>query len=237
MTDARRPNPVDLSLYFILGPEHWGECDPAWLVREAVAGGATLVQLRAKQTDTRTMIEQARALKRALEGTAVPLLINDRVDVALAAGADGVHVGRSDIAPADARRLLGPNAILGVTVKTAEEAEAVDPGVVDYASVGGVFTTVSKHNPDPPIGLDGLADRVARIRRVAPGLPVSAIAGIDDSNADAVIRAGADGIALVRAIAEADDPRSAAGALLTTVAAAKAARGDPFIAREQEVDS
>lgn len=236
MTETRQPNPVDLTLYFILGPEHWGARDPVRLVREAAEGGATLVQLRAKQTETREMIDQARALKTALTGTGVPLLINDRVDVALAAGADGVHVGRADIAPADARRLLGPDAILGVTVKTVAEAEAVDLSLIDYASVGGVFTTVSKHNPDPPIGLDGLADRAARIRRAAPGLPIGAIAGIDESNADAVIRAGADGVALVRAIADADDPRTAAAHLNTAVAAAKAARSAPSPEQQEEVD-
>ncbi|MEQ8603050.1 MAG: thiamine phosphate synthase [Marivibrio sp.] len=236
MTANRRPTPVDLSLYFILGPDHWGERDPAWLVREAVAGGATLVQLRAKQTGTREMIEMARALKRALAGTGVPLLINDRADVALAAEADGVHVGRDDIAPADARRLLGPDAVVGVTVKTPAEADAVDPRVVDYASVGGIFTTLSKRNPDPPIGLAGLRDRVARIRGVAPGLPISAIAGVNATNAETVVRAGADGVALVSAVAAAADPRAAAWSLAVAVAAAKATRAAPSPPKQEEVD-
>ncbi len=222
----RALNPVDLSLYFILGPDHWADRDPAWLVREAAAGGATLVQLRDKRSGTRAMVDHARGLKAALAGTGVPLLVNDRVDVALAAGADGVHLGREDMAPADARRLLGPEAILGVTVKTRDEAHAVDPAIVDYASVGGVFATSSKHNPDPPIGAVGLKDCVAIIRARAPAMPISAIAGIDAHNAESVIDAGADGIALVSAIAAAGDPRAAARVLADIVRAAKLAEND-----------
>lgn len=220
----RRLNPVDLGLYFILGPDHWGDRDPAWLAREAAAGGATLVQLRDKVSDTAAMIESARALKAALAGTGVPLIVNDRADVAFAAGADGVNLGRRDMAPADARRLLGPSAIIGVTVKTREEAAAVDPAIVDYASVGGVFATASKHNPDPPVGLDGLAARIALIRERSPGMPISAIAGIDAGNAADVVAAGADGVALVRAIAAADDPRAAAADLIARIEAGRTRR-------------
>lgn len=220
----RRLNPVDISLYFILGPDHWGARDPAWLVREAVAGGASLVQLRDKRHGAAAMIESARALKAALDGTGVPLIVNDRVDVAMAAGAEGVNLGREDMRPLDARRLMGPDAIIGVTVKTVAEAEAVDPAVIDYASIGGVFPTGSKHNPDPPIGLDGLAERVRIIRDRAPTMPISAIAGIDMANAAAVAAAGADGVALVSAIAAAENPRAAAAALIDRVAEGRTRR-------------
>lgn len=228
----RQLNPVDLSVYFVLGPEPPRGRDPAALARAAVAGtgagdGATLVQLRDKRIATRAVIEVARALKAALAGTGVPLIVNDRVDVALAAGADGVNLGAEDMTAADARRLLGPDAIVGVTVKTAAEADAVDPAVVDYASVGGVFATASKHNPAPPIGLDGLADRVARIRANAPAMPISAIAGIDMDSAADVVAAGADGVAVIRAIADADDPGAAAARLRARVADARQRRETP----------
>jgi thiamine-phosphate pyrophosphorylase len=231
----RALNPVDLSLYLILGPSHWGARDPAWLVGEAAAGGVSLVQYRAKDIATRQMIAEARAQKHALAQSGVPLLINDRVDVALAAGADGVHLGRDDMEPVDARRLLGPRAIIGITVKTAAEARAVDPEIVDYASVGGVFATGSKYNPDPPVGADGLAHLVGLIRDNAPRMPISAIAGIDADNAASVIQAGADGVALVSAIAAAHDPRAAASSLksLITRALADRARAD----NQQEVPS
>ena len=103
------------------------------------------------------MIEEARAMKAVLAGTGVPLVINDRVDVALAAGADGVHVGQDDMAAADARRLLGPTAIIGLSIKSVALANAAPLEAIDYAGIGGVYATTSKDNPDPPIGVGGLA--------------------------------------------------------------------------------
>lgn len=211
---------LDLSLYLIIGPGHVAG-DPAPLVRAAVAGGVSLVQIRDKESSTRVQVSEARRVKDALAGTGVPLLINDRVDVALAAGADGVHIGQEDMAPADARRLLGPNKILGLTVKRETHCRSVDPGVVDYASIGGVFRTLSKRNPDPPIGLDGLKHLTAVLTAAAPGLPRCAIAGIGREQAASVIAAGTDGICVVRAITEADDPEAAARDLRIAVDTAR----------------
>src|SRR5258707_320344 len=126
---------------------------PPWLV---AAGGDTLVQLRDKHGETRAMVEEARAIRGNLAPMHVPLLINDRVDVALAAGADGVHVGQDDMAVEDARRLLGPDAIIGLSIKTGAQAEAAPIDLLDYVGVGGVFATSSKDNPHPPIGPAGL---------------------------------------------------------------------------------
>jgi thiamine-phosphate pyrophosphorylase len=218
-------NRVDLRLYAIIGlPDARGR-DLVDLVGRAVAGGATLIQLREKQADTRTLVELARGLRTTLAGTGVPLLVNDRVDVALAAEADGVHLGQSDMDPRDARRLLGPDAIIGWTLKTPAHARALADVPVDYGCIGGVFATTSKDNPDPPIGLSGLAEVSAAGRAAAPGMPLGAIAGIDAANARSVIGAGADGIAVISAIFAADDPTAAAQRLRRLVDEALAARG------------
>jgi thiamine-phosphate pyrophosphorylase len=211
---------VDLRLYALVDPEHAGGRALAMLARLAAEGGATLVQLRDKRSETRRMVECARAIKTALAPTGVPLLVNDRVDVALASGADGVHVGQQDMAVEDARRLLGRDAIIGLSIKRVDQAEAAPLDLLDYAAVGGVFATSSKDNPDPPIGTDGLACIVGTFRRRAARFPLCAIAGIDASNAAGAIAAGADGIAVISALARADDPQSAARELRDIVDAA-----------------
>lgn len=207
---------LDLSLYLIVGPDHVMG-DPVPLVRAAVTGGVTLVQLRDKTSDDAVMIDTARRLKQALSASAVPLLINDRVDIAKAAGADGVHLGRDDGDPKVAREALGKDAIIGVTVKRPMEARAVDPDCIDYASIGGVFETTSKHNPDPPIGLNGLAEMIDILREIAPDMPRCAIAGIDEGNAGSLIRAGLNGVCVVSAITRAPDPEAAARRLRSLV--------------------
>jgi len=211
---------LDLSLYLILGPTHGGQ-DQESIAKAAVAGGVSLIQYRDKVSDTGTMVAAVQSLKAALEGTEVPVLVNDRVDVALAAGADGVHLGQQDMAFADARRLLGPSKILGITVKNPAHAKAVDPSVIDYASVGGVFETTSKQNPDPPIGIDGLMEMNSILTAAAPDLPRCAIAGISEDRIDDVIGAGSGGVCVIRAITEASDPEAAAQTLRATVEAAK----------------
>lgn len=222
---AAMPNPVDLRLYALLDPERANGFSLPDLARRVVEGGATLVQLRDKHGSTRRMVEEAVAIRRALEGSGVPLLINDRVDVALAAGADGVHVGQDDMPVADARRLLGPAAIIGLSIKTPEEAEAAPVDALDYVCIGGVYATMSKDNPKAPIGTDGLASRAAAFRRRAPALPVGAIAGIDATNAADVMATGVDGVAVISALSMVDDPAAAARTLRTIVDAGAAARG------------
>jgi len=157
----------------------------------------------------------------------VPLLINDRVDVALATGADGVHVGQDDMAVEDARRLLGPDAIIGLSIKTVAQAEAAPVDLLDYVAIGGVYATSSKDNPDPPIGVAGLARIAAVFRRRRPDLPVGAIAGIDAANAAATVDAGADGVAVISALSLAPSPPDAARELRAIVDKALAERGRP----------
>ncbi|WP_430245604.1 thiamine phosphate synthase [Neorhizobium sp. DAR64861/K0K2] len=175
----------------------------------AARNGATLIQYRDKTASTRQMIDMAISIKAALEGTGVPLVVNDRVDVALASGADGVHLGADDMDAGTARRLLGPDAIIGLTVKTRADAERAGRAQASYACVGGVFETLSKQNPDPPVGFEGFRDLRERLRQLDPTLPVGAIAGIGLEQVRSVIDAGADGVAVISAIFRAPDPADA----------------------------
>lgn len=222
--EVREEPRVDLRLYAVLDPLLARGRSLADLARAAVAGGATLVQLRMKDVDTRSFIETARAVRAALAGTGVPLVVNDRVDVALAAQADGVHLGARDLEPALARTILGPEAILGVTIHHAHEAEALPPGVATYAGLGPVFSTATKDPGTPPLGPAGLARLIAAVRARHPDLPICAIAGIDAANAAEVIEAGADGIAVISALFGAEDVAAAARDLRAAVDAALAQR-------------
>lgn len=213
---------LDLRLYAIVDPETSGGHDLAELSRRLAAGGTTLVQLRDKLSDTGVMVARARAIKTALGK--VPLLINDRVDVALAAGADGVHIGWDDMAPEDARRLLGPDAIIGLTINSALRADATNLGLIDYAGIGGVYGTTSKATKNTPIGPAGLKQVIDALRRRQPGFQTCGIAGINAANAAAVIEAGADGVSVISALSLAKNPQAAAQELRGVVDAALAKR-------------
>lgn len=215
---------VDVRLNAIVDPERANGRSLAELTRLVVAGGATLIQLRDKHGATRQMIEEARAIKSVLAGTGVPLVINDRVDVALVAEADGVHVGHEDMRAEDARRLLGTKAIVGLSIKSVALANAAPLDALDYVGVGGVYATASKDNPNPPIGTAGLAAIVAAFRTRKRDLPIVGIAGIDADNAADVIAAGADGVAVISALSMQGDPERAARKLRGIVDAALRAR-------------
>ena len=206
-------NPVNLRLYALVDPQRAGEHALPDLARAVVSGGATLVQLRDKVGSTRRMIDTARAIRAALAGAGVPLLINDRVDVALASGADGVHVGWDDMTVEDVRRLLGPKAIVGLSINSEERARAAPLAMLDYVAVGGVYATMSKDNPNTPKGVGGAKALADIVRARAPKLPIGAIAGIDASNAADVMAAGFDGVAVISALSITPDPRSAARTL------------------------
>ena len=215
---------VDLRLYAILDPTVAGGRTLADLAERIVAS-ATLVQLRDKQGTTRAMVEEANALRRVLEPAGIPLLINDRVDVALAAQADGVHIGQDDMAPADARLLLGRTAIIGLSIKSVAQAEAAPLDQLDYVAIGGVFATTSKDNTAAPIGLAGLREIVRVVRARRPDYPVCAIAGINEANAAEIIGAGADGVSVISALSLAPDPGKAARDLRAAVDRALQQRG------------
>lgn len=188
------------------------------VVREAVKGGAAVVQLREKDLSTRAFLEEACRMKGILAGLGVPLIINDRLDVALAAGADGVHLGQQDMPYEKARSLLGPQAIIGLSVETWEDVLQAEELDVDYLGVSPVFATPTKRDTKEPWGLAGLA----RIRAFSRHLLV-AIGGINAANAAAVVEAGADCLAVVSAICGASDPCAAARELRSIIEAARAA--------------
>lgn len=183
----------------------------------AASNGATIIQYRDKHASIRAMIENAIAIREAIAGSGVPLVVNDRLDVAMAAGAHGVHLGRDDMPAATARQLLGANAIIGLTVKNAADADAAIAAPIDYACIGGVFETLSKDNPDPPVGLDGFAALRRRIAGARADLSVGAIAGIDVERTRAVVAAGASGVAVISAIFRADAIAQATRALRAAV--------------------
>ena len=178
------------------------------LVAAAVRGGTTAVQLREKALSDDDFLHLALRIKPVLARAGVPLLINDRPGIAAAAGAAGVHLGQSDASVAEARRILGPGAIVGLSVETPEQAEAARDLDVDYLGVSPMFATPTKTDAGPPWGLDGLRELRRRSSRI-----LVAIGGIGAANAADVLAAGADGLAVVSAICAAADPEAAARAL------------------------
>ncbi len=177
----------------------------AQIVRQAVLGGVTMVQLREKECPTAEFVALARELKEVLRGTGVPLIINDRVDVALASGADGVHLGQGDLDCAAARRLLGPGAIIGLSVENEAQATESTQYDIDYVAVSPVFSTPTKTDAPPALGLEG----IVALKRASARTTV-AIGGINRTNIAQVMAAGADGVAVVSAVCSAQDVAGAA---------------------------
>jgi len=179
------------------------------IVSKAIAGGVTMVQLREKEMPTGEFVELARGLKRLLQPHGVPLIINDRVDIALAVDADGVHIGQSDMAYADVRKLVGKDKIVGLSVETLKEVELANQLDVDYIGISPVFATPTKTDTAAPFGIDGLREAVKLSLH-----PTVAIGGMNKTTAQAVMETGCDGIAVVSAISSAIDPAAAAAELI-----------------------
>lgn len=209
-------NREQLKLYLVTDRGIAGSRDIADIVTEAVQGGVTMVQLREKNIGTRDFVNLAIRLRSVLAPFGVPLIINDRIDVALASDADGVHIGQSDMPFAIARRLLGPGKIIGLSVENfaqIEEANALD---VDYIGVSPVFATLTKTDTAIPFGIEGLRRAVELSVHPAVG-----IGGMNAATAAEVMSAGADGIAVVSAIVGAASPRRAAEELLKIIGEAQ----------------
>jgi thiamine-phosphate pyrophosphorylase len=203
---------VDFSLYLVTDRALSLGRPLEWIVEGAVRGGVSAVQLREKSSSTEEYIEMAHRIKKVLKPFGVPLIINDRVDVALEVGAAGVHLGQGDMPPGEARNLLGPDAVVGFSVETPEQAAQADHLGVDYLGVSPIFPTPTKTELTTAWGLPGL-----RLLRSRSRHQLIAIGGINASNAAEVMEAGAEGIAVVSAICSAPDPEAAARELRTIV--------------------
>lgn len=182
------------------------------VVAAAIRGGATAIQLRDKEWSAGALVAAGRLLLALTRPAGIPLIVNDRVDVAIAIGAEGVHIGQDDLPAPDARRLLGPGMILGVSASNVEEAVAAESAGADYLGVGSIFATGTKPDAGAPIGPGALSPIRAAVR-----IPVVAIGGITDSNAAEALRAGADGVAVIAAVMAAADVEQAARALVEVI--------------------
>lgn len=215
---ASIPGP-DHRLHLITDTALCGSLGVPATVRAALRGGVTVVQVRDPDATTRGLLDLTRAVGREVHGTGVPLIVNDRLDVALSAGADGVHLGQSDLPPLDARRLARTAGAAGLVIgwSAASEAELdaladLPDGTVDYLGAGSVFATSTKADAGEPIGLDRLAGVCRTVR-----LPVVAIGGIDAARARECRAAGAAGVAVASAVCGQSDPMAAAQAVRAAV--------------------
>jgi len=209
-------NNFDLSLYLVTDRELSKGRDIRWIVEEAVKGGCTMVQLREKDCCTMDFVKIAQDLKQILEPYNVPLIINDRVDVALAVDADGIHIGQSDMPYEIARKLLGNDKIIGISVENIDEVRKANAIDVDYIGVSPVFSTPTKTNTKTPFLLEG-----ARLAAAISKHPAVGIGGMNHTTAKDVIHSGLDGIAVVSDIVAAESPKESAETLLEIVKNAK----------------
>lgn len=213
-------NAKSLRLYLVTDP---ALCPGPALVDTVVAavrGGVSFVQLRDKTGSTRARTDAALAVKAAIAGSGVPLVINDDIEAAIAAAADGVHLGQDDLTVAEARARLGPGKIIGLSCESVSQVMAADPLLTDYLGLGTVFPTATKADHKPTIGLSGLAQMAN-----ATKLPTVAIGGLKREHAAAVRAAGCDGMAVVSAICGQPDPECAAAVLRRAMTTAEEKRG------------
>jgi thiamine-phosphate pyrophosphorylase len=211
-----KPEPVDYGLYLVTDRCLSRGRSTIEVVAAAVRGGVTVVQLREKEAETRDFVKEALAVRRLLEDRGIPMIVNDRIDVALAVSADGVHLGQKDMPIAMARKILGPDKIIGISAESVADAVAAEMAGADYLGVSPIYATPTKTDTAAALGLEGL-----RQIREAVDLPLVGIGGLNARNAAEAIRHGADGVAVVSAIVSADDPETAARELSRIVAEAR----------------
>lgn len=211
-----KPKTMNYSLYLVTDRSLSRGRSTRDIVESGIRGGVTCVQLREKTATTREFIREALGIKDLLASRNVPLIINDRLDVALAVGAEGVHLGQKDMSLEMARTIAGDRMIIGISVESVEDAVTAAEGGADYLGVSPIFATPTKVDTAPALGLEGLAE----IRRTVT-LPLVAIGGLSSDNAGAVIRSGADGVAVVSAIVAAEDPERAARQLKRVIEEAR----------------
>lgn len=182
------------------------------VVKQAVLGGVTMVQVREKHGNVREFLARATAVKQVLAGTGVPLIINDRVDVALAVDADGVHLGQSDMPVQLARQLLGSDKILGLSIETKAQLLQVPNLPIDYIGLSAIYATQTKRDTQTHWGIEGLKFALSHV-----DIPIVAIGGINRQTIPELVLTGVDGLALVSAICHAEDPKSATEQLLSLI--------------------
>lgn len=192
---------LDLSLYLVTDSRGVSDEEFDRIVEAAVRGGVTLVQLREKTCSSREFYDKALRLKNILSAYKVPLIINDRLDIALAVDAEGLHIGQSDLPYSVARKLLGPDKIIGLSVESIEDAKLANTLDIDYIGISPVFSTPTKTDTAPALGLEGAAQINALSVHPSVG-----IGGINRANVASVIKAGCEGVSLVSAIMSAEDP-------------------------------
>ncbi len=204
---------IDYSLYVVTDKQLSLGRNDEYIVEEALKGGAGVIQYREKTGSFRKMAEECRRLKALTAAYGRIFLVNDRVDLAYESDADGVHLGQDDMPPASARRLLGPEKVIGLSVQTVDQAVEGKKAGVDYLAVSGVFPTKTKLDVGAVLGLDFIEEIV----NIAGAVPVIAIGGINRNNASEIIRRGAAGVAVVSAVVSAVDIRKACKELLEAV--------------------
>jgi thiamine-phosphate pyrophosphorylase len=218
-----------LDLYLVTDPELSGARPLLQIVAAAMGGGVTVVQLRDKKAFPRELLLVGAEIRRITRQQDASFIVNDRADLALALGADGVHVGPADLPPLEARRLMPPPLRVGVSVGGVAEALSAERAGADYLGAGPVFSTLTKRDAGAPIGLEGVAAIAASV-----AIPVVGIGGIDEENAASVIAAGARGVAVISAIIAAEDPEARARQILARVREALSRRKNPLLDGEPE---
>lgn len=211
-----KPKTIDYALYLVTDRGLSRGRTTLQVVEAALKGGVTCVQLREKSCSTREFITAALSLKKLLKRHHVPLIINDRVDIAQAVDADGVHLGQNDMPINMAKAILKDSMIIGISAESPEHAIQAEKDGADYLGVSPIYSTPTKTDAASPLGLKGLRDIRASVK-----IPLVAIGGLNKENAEAVIKHGADGVAVVSAIVSADDPEKAARELRKTVEQAR----------------
>jgi thiamine-phosphate pyrophosphorylase len=196
---------IDYSLYLVTDRRFIGDKPLKQAVEEAIIGGVTLVQIREKTATTREFYKIALEVRSVTSKYKVPLIINDRLDIAQAINADGVHLGQSDMPLYEARKILGKDKIIGISVGNVEEAISAQKGGADYLGIGTIFNTGTKEDIDMPIGIDGLQKIYSSIN-----IPAVAIGGINQNNFKDVLSTGVDGISVISAILGKDNITKAA---------------------------
>lgn len=196
---------IDYSLYLVTDRALAGGRSLLEIVKAAVRGGVTCVQLREKECSTLEFIQLALTIKDHLKARGVPLIINDRLDVAQAVKADGVHLGQSDMPLKMAKKILGDSMIIGISAESLEDAIEAEKGRADYLGVSPIYATPTKTDTATPLGLEGLRKIKTRVK-----IPLVGIGGLNKENSADVIRNGGNGVAVVSAIMAADDPEAAA---------------------------